>query len=235
MSERLPTLGFFSRVALPPPPPAGGRALRGVRPDPALVLAFPVGLLLGLARLARVAWLRWPVTVLVHVVRSTPLLMVVFWAYFFLPVLTGHKGSQFATMLAALVLFDGVYLAEIVRAGVQGVPAGQMESALSLGLSRAAALRFVVLPQALRQALPSLINQFVSTIKATSLGTIIGLTEVSHIAGQINAQVMVRPTEVYLVLALTYFVLCFGLSQLARLIDARRPAPPHFATSTPTS
>ncbi|MBN0091718.1 ABC transporter permease subunit, partial [Pseudomonas aeruginosa] len=96
--------------------------------------------------------------------------------------LTGQRTDQFTTMLLALVLFDAVYLAEIVRAGIQGLDRGQFEAARSLGLGYLASMRLVILPQALRNMLPSLVNQFVSTIKETSLGYIIGLAEVSFIA-----------------------------------------------------
>jgi len=154
-------------------------------------------------------------------VRGIPLLMVVFWAYFFLPSVTGHKTDQFSTMLIALVVFDGVYIAEIVRAGVSGIPRGQMDAARSLGFRRFDALRYVVLPQALRHMLPSLVNQFVSTIKETSLGYIIGLTEVAFITTQINTQVFTKPVQVYTTLAVTYFVLCFGLSRIAYAMERR--------------
>ena len=201
--------------------PLGGLALTLVLASLGLLLASPLGLLLGLARVSPLPWLRHPVTALVFVVRGTPLLMVIFWAYFFLPSVTGVQTGQFATMLMALVLFDSCYLAEIVRAGVKGLPRGQMESARSLGLPWFAAMRLVVLPQALRHMLPSLVNQFISTIKETSLGYIIGLTEVSFIATQINTQVFIYPTQIYLVLGLTYFVLCFALSRCAFWLERR--------------
>ena len=201
--------------------PLGGLALTLVLASLGLLLASPLGLLLGLARVSPLPWLRHPVTALVFVVRGTPLLMVIFWAYFFLPSVTGVQTGQFATMLMALVLFDSCYLAEIVRAGVKGLPRGQMESARSLGLPWFAAMRLVVLPQALRHMLPSLVNQFISTIKETSLGYIIGLTEVSFIATQINTQVFIYPTQIYLVLGLTYFVLCFALSRFAFWLERR--------------
>ncbi|MEN1403219.1 ABC transporter permease subunit, partial [Pseudomonas aeruginosa] len=95
----------------------------------------------------------------------------------------------------ARVLFDAVYLAEIVRAGIQGLDRGQFEAARSLGLGYLASMRLVILPQALRNMLPPLVNQFVSTIKETSLGYIIGLAEVSFIASQINTQVFTLPTH----------------------------------------
>lgn len=208
-----------------PDGPLGGLALTVLLAALGLVLSLPLGLLLGMARLSPWRGVRWPVTVLVHVVRGTPLLMVVFWAYFFLPGVTGVKTGQFGTMLTALVIFDAVYLAEIVRAGVLGLPQGQREAARSLGLSYLAAMRLVLLPQALRHMLPSLVNQFISTIKATSLGYIIGLTDVSFIASQINTQALTKPTQVYFLLALAYFLLCFGLSRFARWLERRQASP----------
>lgn len=221
MIELIDTYWLFFLVGQYPNGPLGGLSLTLILASLGLVLALPLGLLLGIARVSPFAALRWPVTAVIFVVRGTPLLMVVFWAYFSLPVLTGHKTDQFTTMLVALVVFDAVYLAEIVRAGIKSLPAGQMECARSLGLSWLGAMRLVVLPQALRHMLPSLVNQFVSTIKETSLGYIIGLTEVSFIAAQINTQVFTMPMQVYLILGLTYFTLCFGLSRFAYWLDRR--------------
>jgi len=221
MSELIDTYWLYFLVGQYPHGPLGGLALTVLLASLGLLLAMPLGLLLGLGRVSPLPWLRLPVTGLVFVVRGTPLLMVVFWAYFFLPSVTGHKTDQFSTMLAALVLFDSAYLAEIVRAGLQSLPKGQMEAARSLGLGYGQALRLVLLPQALRPMLPSLVNQFVSTIKATSLGTIIGLSELSFIATAINNQVLVKPLEVYGILAFSYFILCFGLSRLAYALESR--------------
>jgi len=221
MIELINTYWLYFLVGQYPHGPLGGLALTIVLASLGLLLALPLGLLLGLARISPLPWLRLPVTGLVFVVRGTPLLMVVFWAYFFLPSLTGQKTDQFSTMLAALVLFDAAYLAEIVRAGLQALPEGQMAAARSLGMSRGQALRLILLPQALRPMLPSLVNQFVSTIKETSLGTIIGLSELSFIATAINNQVLVKPLQVYGILALSYFILCFGLSRLAYALEAR--------------
>lgn len=226
--ELIDTYWLYFLVGQYPTGPLGGLVLTLLLAASGLALALPVGLLLGLARISPFRWLQWPVTGLVFVVRGTPLLMVVFWAYFFLPSLTGIKTSQFVTMLMALVLFDGAYLAEIVRSGVQSLPKGQFEAARSLGLSYLDAMRLVILPQSLRHMLPSLVNQFVSTIKETSLGYIIGLAELSLVATQINSLVFVLPTQIYLTLALTYFLLCFGLSRLAFVLErrlAQRPNP----------
>lgn len=222
------TYWLYFLIGQYPNGPLGGLALTLLLATSGLLLALPIGLVLGLARVSPWRWIQWPVTTLVFVVRGTPLLMVVFWAYFFLPSLTGVKTSQFATMLVALVVFDGAYLAEIVRSGIQGLPKGQFEAARSLGLSYLDAMRLVVLPQALRHMLPSLVNQFVSTIKETSLGYIIGLTELSMVATQINSLVFVLPAQIYFVLGLTYFALCFGLSRVAFVLERRLTLRPHI-------
>lgn len=227
-TEMVQTYWLYFLVGQYPQGPLGGLVLTVVLAIAALLLSLPVGLLLGLARVSPWVWLRRPITVLVYVVRGTPLLMVVFWAYFFLPSVTGIKTGQFTTMLLALVFFNGVYLAEIVRSGIQSLPSGQMEAARSLGLGYLPAMRYVVLPQALRHMLPSLVNQLVVTIKDTSLGYIIGLTEVSQIATQINTLVFVLPTQIYAILGLSYFVLCFGLSRFAFALERRLQRSPAY-------
>lgn len=219
MNETLATYGLYFLIGQYPNGPLGGLALTLVLGLCALLLALPLGVMLALARISGRRALQWPVSAVVHVVRGTPLLMVVFWAYFFLPALTGHKTGQFTTMLVALGVFNGAYVSEIVRAGILGIARGQSEAARSLGLSRVQTLRLVLLPQALRNMLPSLVNQFVTTLKETSLGYIIGLQEVAFIASQVNSQVIVHPVAIYATLALTFWVLCFGLSRVGRRLE----------------
>lgn len=221
MLELIQEYWLYFLIGQYPNGPLGGLALTVVLATLGLILSLPLGLVFGLMRVSPYKWVRMPITAFVYVVRGTPLLMVVFWAYFFLPTVTGVKTDQFWTMLIALVIFDAAYLAEIVRSGILGLPKGQMECARSLGLSYMKAMATVILPQALRNALPSLVNQFISTIKETSLGYIIGLAEVSFIASQINALVFTKPAEVFSILGLTYFVLCFGLSRLAYGLEKR--------------
>ena len=230
MLELIDTYWLYFLVGQYPDGPLGGLVLTILLSGAALVLAMPLGLMLGIARLSRRRAISLPVGAFVQLVRAVPLLLVLFWVYFFLPAVTGVKTSQAMTMLIVLVVFDSVYLAEIVAAGIRALPKGQLESARSLGLGYGQALRHVVLPQTLRHGLPSIVNQLVSTIKATSLGYIIGLSEVSFIATQINTLVFTRSVEVYLILALTYFLLCFGLSRLAFLLERRlqrRPVGAH--------
>ncbi|MBD8528632.1 MULTISPECIES: amino acid ABC transporter permease [unclassified Massilia] len=236
MIELIQDYWLYFLVGQYPNGPLGGLTLTILLSAAALLLAMPLGLLLGVARVSPFRAVRWPVAVLVQVVRAVPLLLVVFWAYFFLPAVTGVKTGQATTMLMTLVLFDAVYLAEIVKAGIQSLPKGQLEGARSLGLSYGQALRLVILPQALRHVSPSLVSQLVATIKATSLGYIIGLSEVSFIATQVNTLVFTKAVEVYIILAATYFILCFGLSRLAFLLERRlnrRPNAAHAPVSVP--
>lgn len=219
--ELIDTYWVYFLIGQYPDGPLGGLVLTILLAFGALVLAMPLGLLLGVARVSQRRAVSVPVALVVNLVRAVPMLLVLFWVYFFLPAVTGFKMSQATTMLVVLVIFDSVYLAEIVTAGIRALPKGQLESARSLGLSYRQALQLVVLPQTLRNGLPSIVSQLVSTIKATSLGYIIGLSEVSFISTQINTIVFTEAVPVYLILALSYFILCFGLSRLAFLLERR--------------
>lgn len=172
-------------------------------------------------RLSPFRWLYWPSTALIYVMRGLPLIMLVFWVYFFLPVLLGSPVGGFGTLLATLVIYEAAYLAEIVRAGIQSLPAGQMEAARSLGLSHMRAMRKVVLPQALYNMVPAMLGQFVSTIKETSLGYVISVNELTFAANQVNSALLTKPFPVFVVLAVIYFVLCFSLTQVARQLEKR--------------
>ncbi|WP_321893021.1 amino acid ABC transporter permease [Paraburkholderia tropica] len=187
----------------------------------ALVIAFPLGILVALARISPFRFLRAPATGLVYMVRGIPLLMVIFWVYFLVPVLTGYPVTGFVTMLCALVIYDSAYLGEIIRAGIEGLPKGQAEASRALGMSYMTTIRAVILPQALYNVVPSMVTQFVSTIKETSLGYIINVQEISFAADQINNRLLTKPFSVYLILALSYFALCYALTQLAHYLEWR--------------
>jgi polar amino acid transport system permease protein len=141
--------------------------------------------------------------------------------YFFVPVLTGRTVSGFTTMVITLVIYQAAYLAEIVRAGIEGLPRGQTEAARAMGLNYRQTMTKVVLPQALYNMVPALVSQFVSTIKETSLGYVISVNEVTFAANQINSSLMTQPFQVYFVLAAIYFCLCFSLTRLARWLEHR--------------
>ncbi len=204
-----------------PEGPLGGLALTLLLAALSLALALPLGIALAVGRIAPVRPLRLAVGGLIWVVRGTPLILVIFWAYFLVPLLLKRPVPVVVTATGAFVVFTGAYLAEIIRAGVQALPPGQWEAAQSLGLTRAQVLRRVVLPQALRNMVPSLVNQFVTLTKDTSLAFIVGLGELSYVASKINDRTLVHPAEIFLLVGATYFVICFALTQFARHLEHR--------------
>src|SRR3982751_1294019 len=201
--------------------PLGGLAITLLLSVLGIALAFPLGVALALARISPYKWLYWPATAVVYVMRGLPLIMVIFWVYFFLPVLLGRPVSGFSTMLATLVIYEAAYLAEIVRAGIESLARGQMEAARAIGLSYTQAMRKVVLPQAIYNMVPAMLSQFVSTIKETSLGYVISVNELTFSASQVNSSLLTKPFPVYAVLAAIYFLLCFSLTQMARWLERR--------------
>ena len=140
-----------------------------------LALSFIGGLILGLLSVSRNRLLRWGSMTVIQTIRGMPLLMVIFWMFFLLPAMLGGGMTAAWTIIAALTLFTSAYMSEIVRAGITGIPKGQMEAAISTGLSHGQAMFYIILPQALRNMIPSFVNQFVSMIKDTSLAFIVGV------------------------------------------------------------
>jgi len=165
--------------------------------------------------------LRWPVTGIVYITRGVPLLLIILWVYFVLPLLIGHGVPAFTTMLVTLVGYEAAFLSEIVRGGIQALPRGQMDAARALGHSHLGAMRYVILPQALFNMIPSILSQFVSTIKETTLGYIINVPELTFAAGQINNRLLTKPFEVYFILAISYFIVCWTLTQVTNMVERR--------------
>src|SRR2546425_9420377 len=201
--------------------PLGGLAITFVLSVLGLVLAFPLSVGIALARISPFAWLRRPALVLIYLIRGVPLIMLIFWVYFFVPLLIGRTVSGFTTMLVTLVIYQATYLAEIIRAGIEGLPHGQTEAARAVGLSYMQTTFKVLLPQALYNMVPAMISQFVSTIKETSLGYVISVNELTFAANQINSTLLTKPFQVFFILAAIYFILCFSLTQLARHLERR--------------
>jgi polar amino acid transport system permease protein len=204
-----------------PKGPLGGLAVTVLLALGGIFGAFWLGLGIGLLRIARKRRLRWPAMAYIEIIRGTPLLMVVFWFYFLAPVLLGQTLPEAQSALVALIVFTSAYIAEIVRAGVQSLPKGQMEAARGSGLSHVQAMTHVILPQALFNMIPSFVNQFVSLTKDTSLAFIIGVGELTKAATQINNRTLTAPTEIFITVALLYFVICFCLTELSRRLEKR--------------
>jgi His/Glu/Gln/Arg/opine family amino acid ABC transporter permease subunit len=174
-----------------------------------MVASLAVGVVLALLRRSTVRALGVVATVYIETLRSTPLLMVIFWFYFLLPLLTGKSLEPLVTGIVAMVAFQSAYVAEIVRAGITSVKAGQLEAAMALGLSYRGAMWRVVLPQAFRNMLPALVARFVALFKSTSLLYVIGVVEFFRAATIVNSREF-RPMEIFLFVAFVY--LCCGVA-----------------------
>ena len=218
--------GLLLLVGQFPLGPLGGLALTLCLAVAGLVISFPLAVLVGIARTITYPVIYLPVSIAVHLIRGLPVLMIIFWAYFIVPLVTGRSVSALTTVLCALVVYELAFMGEVIRAGIQAIPKGQIEAARSLGLNGFQVMRRVVLPQALFHMLPSILNQFINLVKNTSLGYIISLNELTYSAYQINIQLLTKPFQVYTILAVTYFLICWSLGQamtrLERRIQARR-------------
>ena len=202
-----------------PQGPLGGLALTIYLAVIGIFFAFWLGLLLGLMRLSSRPWLRWPATVYIEVMRGVPLLMVLFWFYFMLPIVLGRQMPEIESAIIAFVLFTSAYIAEIVRAGVLSLPKGQMEAARSTGLTHVQAMRYIILPQALRNMIPSFVNQFVSLTKDTSLAYVLGITELTRAATQIDNRTVTASAQLYFTIAVMYFIICWALTAFSRRLE----------------
>jgi polar amino acid transport system permease protein len=221
MIDILQKYGLIFLVGQWPEGPMGGLGLTLFLALCGLVFAFPLAVLMGVARVSRFRLVYWPVSALVHTIRGLPVLMIIFWAYFVVPLVIGQTVSGVTTVICALVAYETAFMAEIVRAGILSIPPGQVEASRSLGLNYFKTMRRVVLPQALYQMLPSILNQFINLIKNTSLGYIISVNELTYSAYQVNAQLLTKPFQVYAILALVYFLICYSMSRLTGLVERR--------------
>ncbi len=204
-----------------PDGPLGGLGLTVYLAVVSCFLSFWGGLFLGLLNVSKNAVLRYASLAVVNVLRGMPLLMVIFWIYFLAPALMGRAVPENNTVIIALTLFTSAYMSQIVKAGIESVPKGQTEAAKSSGLSHAQIMLFVVLPQGMRNMIPSFVNQFVSLIKDTSLAFIVGVSELTHVATQINNRSFIFPTEIFLFIAVMYFILCYIFTAFSRWLEQR--------------
>jgi His/Glu/Gln/Arg/opine family amino acid ABC transporter permease subunit len=187
---------------------------------PAIVFGFILGTVIALGRLSSRRWINLPATIYVEFFRGVPLVMVIFWFWFILPALAGKALPEYTVALIAFVVFEAAYLAEIVRAGIQSVPRGQVEAATATGLTGAQTMSQVILPQALRNMIPALVTQFIVLLKDTSLASIIGYVDLTKAAQIVNNR-EIRPFELYLFIAVIYWLCSYSMSRYARHLEIR--------------
>jgi His/Glu/Gln/Arg/opine family amino acid ABC transporter permease subunit len=186
----------------------------------AILVSVTTGLLVSLLSFAKNRGLRAIGRMYVEAFRSIPMLVMVLWVYYGLPVVLGIELGVFAAGVVALALCDSAFEAEIFRAGIQSIDRGQHEASESIGLTWFDKMRYVILPQAIRRILPPLGNQFVYMLKTSSLVSIIGLTELTRKANELVVTEY-RPLEIYTFLILEYLVLIVIVSFLFRKLERR--------------
>ena len=187
-----------------------------------------LGLILAIVRMSSIKPLAWAVAAYVNFLRSMPLILVIFWFYFLLPIamkkITGNPYASglgpFYSALITFTLFEAAYYCEIIRAGIQSVPRGQLSAAYALGLNYRQAMALVVLPQAFRNMVPILLTQSIILFQDTSLVYVVGLTDFMGAATK-TAQRDGRLVEMYLFAALVYFIMCYGASYAVKQLQAR--------------
>lgn len=178
----------------------------------AIVLALPVACLFAAARLSRHRLIHAPATAYVNVLRSSPLVMIMFWAYTVGPMVTGQPNSAYVSAQLALAAFEVAYFTEIIRAGLQSVAIGQRNAGLATGLTPGQITRLIILPQALRRMTPSLLTQGLIAFQDSTISSVISVPDVMQTTTVINAREQ-DPITLYATLAVLFFVICYALSR----------------------
>ena len=196
--------------------------------------AFPIGILLALGRRSKMPLVRWASVAFIEFVRGVPLITILFMSSVMLPLFL-PDGISFDKLLRALIgvmMFQGAYMAETIRGGLQAIPRGQSEAADALGLSYPQKIGLIVLPQALKLVIPGIVNSFVGLFKDTSLVLIIGLFDLLGIV-QLNSNAdpnWSSPTTNltgYVFAALIFWIFCFGISRYSQMVERRLAAGEH--------
>ncbi|MBW2058151.1 MAG: amino acid ABC transporter permease [Deltaproteobacteria bacterium] len=187
----------------------------------AMILGMVVGLGVAFVRMARHVALRESAVIYIEIARGMPVLVLIFWFYYGLPILTGVAFSGLVSGVAALTLKYAGYLAEIFRAGIEAIKTGQREAAYSLGFSRAQTMRRIILPQAIRIVVPPLGSAFVGMLQDSALVSIIGVTDLMR-QGQLAVASTFRPFELYTIVALLYLATTVTFSKINDYMEKRR-------------
>lgn len=184
-----------------------------------VLIGFMLGVLLALMRLSNKKILNIIAATYIEFIRGTPILVQLYIVFYGLP----HIGITLPDSIAGIIALSvnsAAYIAEIVRAGIQAVDKGQMEAARSLGMPHNMGMRFIIIPQAVKNILPALGNEFITVIKESSIASIIGIHELMYNADTVRGNIF-RPFEPLIVAAFMYFILTFSLSKLVGAFERR--------------
>lgn len=188
----------------------------------AILFSTFLGILAGIGLTVFKGGIRYLLVGVLGFLRAIPVIMLIFWTYFLLPVLLNIDVPAIATVIFALSLIGAGYIGHSVHAGMIAATKEQWQAAFSLGLTKKQVILFIILPQALRMMLPSFVNQWVSLIKDTSLAYIVGVAEFTFIATQVNNRSMVYSTEIFLFVIVVYFIICASLDFAVSILPKLR-------------
>ncbi len=199
----------------------GGLSMSIIMAVICISVSFIIGLVVGIGRTADNRAIKIPCIFYIELIRGNPLIMVIFWVYFFVPPMFKIQLDVFWSAVVAMTIFFGAYIAEIVRGGIENIPRGQLEAAKSTGLSFLQSMKRIILPQALKQMLPAIVGLFIAAFKDTSLAYIIGVMELTTAAYSINNRLMLYPFEIYTTIAVLYFICCYCMSMYANWLEKK--------------
>ena len=188
-----------------------------------LVLAMILGLIIALMDMSRFAPLRWIGISIGEIIRNTPILVQLLWAYYVLPIVFSVRIESFTALVVGLSLYQAAFISEVYRSGIQSVPKGHREAAQVLGLTPLQSFFRIVLPQAVRMTLPPLASNFVQLIKFSSLGAVISVSEITRRGMELSASNF-RPLETFTFIAVVYFIICWPLAMAIRWWERRLQA-----------
>ena len=185
-----------------------------------VAIGFFIGLFVGIARISNIKILKIVAAIYADCIRGTPLLVQIFLIYFALPMLTGHRVEPFIAAVAACGINSGAYVSEIFRAGIQAIDVGQMEAGRSLGLTWWQTMYHIILPQAIRNILPPLGNEFIAMLKDSSLVSVIGFEELTR-RGQLIIAQTYGSFEICSTVAVLYLIMTLAISRVVAYLEKR--------------
>ncbi len=185
-----------------------------------IILASIIGIVCAVINVSKNKYLKIITSIYINIIRGTPFLVQAYIIYFGLPGALGIRMSEMTAGIIAISLNAGAYMAEIIRGGIEAVDKGQMEAARSLGLPSHKAMQKIILPQALRTMTPSLINQFIITLKDTSILSIIGIRELT-MAGKLIIARTYESMAMWSIVALYYFIIIYAITKISRYIERK--------------
>ena len=225
----------FLLVGLFPQGQLGGLALTVILSVVIGIASLAFGSILGLVAALAPSGMRWLAGGLMVVIRGMPALAFLFWIYFLLPRLLGFDLAPLYSACIALTAYHGSYIAADIRGGVRSVPAGQWEAARAFGLRTLPTLVLIILPQAFRAVLPSLINRIVNLVIYTSVISILGVLEFTRAAMIVNNRELLYPQYIFAFVGLVYFVICYVISMTGKMLERRWAWSPAYNTRSTRS